>query len=114
MADRSQTLVQGVQVACLQVPGISSDYRGGDRVTRVSPAVLSLHWCHPVPPAFLPQLVLFGLSNQMVVTFKEENTAAFKHLFLKDYRQGADSALAIYTQRDVYSHINFTIEQVRS
>ncbi|XP_023692020.2 mucolipin-1-like isoform X1 [Paramormyrops kingsleyae] len=57
------------------------------------------------------QLVLFGLSNQMVVTFKEENTAAFKHLFLKDYRQGADGALAVYTQRDVYSHINFTIEQ---
>uniref|UniRef100_A0A8C9SWU5 Mucolipin TRP cation channel 1 n=1 Tax=Scleropages formosus TaxID=113540 RepID=A0A8C9SWU5_SCLFO len=57
------------------------------------------------------QLVLFGLSNQMVVTFKEENSASFKHLFLKGYKGGSDSTLAIYTQSDVYSHIIFTIEQ---
>uniref|UniRef100_A0A8C1XX98 Mucolipin 1b n=1 Tax=Cyprinus carpio TaxID=7962 RepID=A0A8C1XX98_CYPCA len=31
------------------------------------------------------QLVLFGLSNQMVEAFKEENTDSFKHLFLRDY-----------------------------
>ncbi|KAB0394420.1 hypothetical protein E2I00_019280, partial [Balaenoptera physalus] len=31
------------------------------------------------------QLVRFGLSNQLVVAFKEENTVAFKHLFLKGY-----------------------------
>uniref|UniRef100_A0A6Q2YW62 Uncharacterized protein n=1 Tax=Esox lucius TaxID=8010 RepID=A0A6Q2YW62_ESOLU len=54
------------------------------------------------------QLVLFGLSNQMVVTFKEENTAAFKHLFLKDYQ---DSSTAIYRQRELYSHIYYAIDQ---
>uniref|UniRef100_A0A8D0F8L2 Mucolipin 1 n=1 Tax=Strix occidentalis caurina TaxID=311401 RepID=A0A8D0F8L2_STROC len=48
------------------------------------------------------QLILFGLSNQMVVTFKEENTIAFKHLFLKDYVDGADDSYAVYTQRDLY------------
>ncbi|KAF4075213.1 hypothetical protein AMELA_G00231880 [Ameiurus melas] len=57
------------------------------------------------------QLVLFGLSNQMVVTFKEENTASFKHLFLKDYVDGADDTLAVYTQRDVYEQIYYAIEQ---
>ncbi|KAM7372440.1 hypothetical protein PAMP_009605 [Pampus punctatissimus] len=55
------------------------------------------------------QLVLFGLSNQMVVTFKEDNTAAFKHLFLKGYRDNIPQA--IHTQKELYSHINFTIEQ---
>uniref|UniRef100_A0A663N510 Mucolipin 1 n=1 Tax=Athene cunicularia TaxID=194338 RepID=A0A663N510_ATHCN len=38
----------------------------------------------------------------MVVTFKEENTIAFKHLFLKDYVDGADDSYAVYTQRDLY------------
>ncbi|KAJ8363441.1 hypothetical protein SKAU_G00122720 [Synaphobranchus kaupii] len=57
------------------------------------------------------QLVLFGLSNQMVVTFKEENTVSFKHLFLKDYDDGSDDTLAVYTQNDVYSHIFYAIEQ---
>ncbi|XP_053193770.1 mucolipin-1b isoform X1 [Scomber japonicus] len=55
------------------------------------------------------QLVLFGLSNQMVVTFKEENTAAFKHLFLKGYRDNVPQA--VHTQEELYSHINFAIEQ---
>lgn len=59
------------------------------------------------------QLVLFGLSNQMVVTFKEENTASFKHLFLKDYVDGADDTLAVYTQSDVYEQIYYAIEQVK-
>ncbi|XP_061088589.1 mucolipin-1a [Conger conger] len=57
------------------------------------------------------QLVLFGLSNQMVVTFKEENTATFKHLFLKDYDEGSDDTLAVYTQDDVYAHINYSVDQ---
>ncbi|XP_066563861.1 mucolipin-1a isoform X2 [Amia ocellicauda] len=57
------------------------------------------------------QLVLFGLSNQMVVTFKEENTVSFKHLFLKDYSDGADDTLAVYTQSDVYSQIDYAIDQ---
>lgn len=55
------------------------------------------------------QLVLFGLSNQMVVTFKEENTATFKHLFLKGYRD--NSPQAVHTQQELYDHIYFTIEQ---
>lgn len=58
----------------------------------------------------LPQLVLFGLSNQMVVTFKEENTAAFKHLFLKGYRDNRPQA--VHTQQELYSHIHYAIEQV--
>lgn len=61
-----------------------------------------------------PQLVLFGLSNQMVVTFKEENTVSFKHLFLKDYSDGADDTLAVYTQSDVYDHIYYAVEQVKT
>lgn len=47
----------------------------------------------------------------MVVTFKEENTASFKHLFLKDYAD-SDDALAVYTQSDVYDHMFYAIEQV--
>ncbi len=47
----------------------------------------------------------------MVVTFKEENTASFKHIFLKDYDDSTD-VLAVYTQSDVYDHVFYTIEQV--
>ncbi|XP_072275685.1 mucolipin-3 isoform X2 [Pyxicephalus adspersus] len=57
------------------------------------------------------QLVLFGLSNEMVVTFKEENTVAFKHLFLKDYKDARDDTYAVYRQEDVYNHISFTIKR---
>ncbi|KAG7279706.1 hypothetical protein CRUP_011638 [Coryphaenoides rupestris] len=56
------------------------------------------------------QLVLFGLSNQMVVTFKEENTASFKHLFLKDYQEGVQQA--VHTQQDLYAVIHHTLDQV--
>lgn len=59
------------------------------------------------------QLVLFGLSNQMVVAFKEENTVAFKHLFLKGYMDRTDDTYAVYTQTDVYDQIFFAINQVR-
>ncbi|KAF7654570.1 hypothetical protein LDENG_00067880 [Lucifuga dentata] len=55
------------------------------------------------------QLVLFGLSNQMVMTFQEENTASFKHLFLKNYQE--NSPHAIHTQTELYSHIYYAIEQ---
>ncbi|XP_070837245.1 mucolipin-1b isoform X1 [Chaetodon trifascialis] len=55
------------------------------------------------------QLVLFGLSNQMVVTFKEENTAAFRHLFLMGYKDNAPQA--VHTQSQLYSHIHFAIDQ---
>uniref|UniRef100_A0A8C3BL34 Mucolipin 1 n=1 Tax=Cairina moschata TaxID=8855 RepID=A0A8C3BL34_CAIMO len=57
------------------------------------------------------QLILFGLSNQMVVTFKEENTVTFKHLFLKDYVDGAGDSYAVYTQRDLYDHVFYTVEK---
>ncbi|XP_060710915.1 mucolipin-1a isoform X1 [Hemiscyllium ocellatum] len=57
------------------------------------------------------QLILFGLSNQMVVDFTEENTMTFKHLFLKDYTDGSDDSYALYTQKDVYDSIFYTVEQ---
>ncbi|MGH0139049.1 UNVERIFIED_CONTAM: hypothetical protein FKN15_070976 [Acipenser sinensis] len=60
------------------------------------------------------QLVSFGLSNQMVVAFKEENLMAFKHLFLKGYRptDKSDDNYAVYTQSDVYDHVSFAVEQI--
>uniref|UniRef100_A0A672HLB7 Mucolipin-3-like n=1 Tax=Salarias fasciatus TaxID=181472 RepID=A0A672HLB7_SALFA len=58
------------------------------------------------------QLVSFGLSNQMVVTFKEENLMTFKHLFLKDYVDGGMDTYALYRQSDTYDHIYHIITQV--
>ncbi|KAM9797363.1 mucolipin-3 isoform 1-T3 [Syngnathus typhle] len=57
------------------------------------------------------QLVSFGLSNQMVVTFKEENLMTFQHLFLKDYVDGGIATYAIYRQEDVYDHIRYVVQQ---
>ncbi|KAM3915036.1 mucolipin-3-like [Leptodactylus fuscus] len=57
------------------------------------------------------QLVFFGLNNEMVVRFMEENTLVFKHLFLKDYKDAIDDTYAIYCQEDVYDHITFTIQR---
>ncbi|CAB1455448.1 unnamed protein product [Pleuronectes platessa] len=57
------------------------------------------------------QLVSFGLSNQMVVTFKEENLMTFKHLFLKDYVDGGMASYAVYRQEDVYDHIDYILKQ---
>uniref|UniRef100_A0A667HPV4 Mucolipin extracytosolic domain-containing protein n=1 Tax=Lynx canadensis TaxID=61383 RepID=A0A667HPV4_LYNCA len=59
------------------------------------------------------QLVRFGLSNQLVVAFKEENTVAFKHLFLKGY-SGTDEddySCSVYTQEDAYESIFFALNQ---
>lgn len=56
-------------------------------------------------------LVLFGLSNQVVVSFKEENTMTFKHLFLKDYDESSDDSFAVYSQNDVYDHIFYAVDQ---
>lgn len=56
---------------------------------------------------------MFGLSNQVVVTFKEENTMTFKHLFLKDYDESSGASFAVYTQSDVYEHIFYAVDQVR-
>ncbi|XP_035032646.1 mucolipin-3 [Hippoglossus stenolepis] len=57
------------------------------------------------------QLVSFGLSNQMVVAFKEENLMTFKHLFLKDYVDGGLASYAVYRQEDVYDRIDYIIKQ---
>ncbi|XP_037553942.1 mucolipin-3 [Nematolebias whitei] len=57
------------------------------------------------------QLVSFGLSNQLVVTFKEENLMTLQHLFLKDYADGGMDTYAIYRQADVYDHIEYIIAQ---
>ncbi|XP_067829282.1 mucolipin-1a isoform X2 [Heptranchias perlo] len=57
------------------------------------------------------QLILFGLSNQMMVDFTEENTMTFKHLFLKDYTDVSDDSYAVYTQKDVYDSIFYAVEQ---
>ncbi|XP_063795016.1 mucolipin-2 isoform X2 [Pseudophryne corroboree] len=59
------------------------------------------------------QLVLFGLNNQLVVSFKEENTMAFKHLFLKGYTgvDEDDYSRTIYTQKDLYDNLFYVIHQ---
>ncbi|XP_048394665.1 mucolipin-2-like isoform X2 [Stegostoma tigrinum] len=59
------------------------------------------------------QLILFGLSNQLVASFKEENAITFKHLFLKGYQgpDGNDGSFIIYTQQEVYSSMLYTINQ---
>lgn len=49
----------------------------------------------------------------MVVTFKEENTITFKHLFLKDYAEGSEDTYAVYTQAGVYDHIFYAVDKVR-
>lgn len=68
---------------------------------------------YPLTFPFSPlKLVYFGLSNQMVVAFKEDNTIAFKHLFLKEYVNQPDDTYAVYTQSDVYSQIIFAVNQV--
>lgn len=64
-------------------------------------------------PCFLLQLVRFGLGNQLVVAFKEDNTLAFKHLFLKGF-SGVDEddySCSVHTQEDVYESIFFAIKQ---
>ncbi|XP_029931230.1 mucolipin-3-like [Myripristis murdjan] len=57
------------------------------------------------------QLVSFGLSNEMMVTFKDENLVTFKHLFLKGYTDQRLGQYALYTKRDVYDHIHYIINR---
>ncbi|XP_049910284.1 mucolipin-2 isoform X1 [Epinephelus moara] len=59
------------------------------------------------------QLILFGLNNQLVVSYKEENTMALKNLFLKDY-SGVDEddySVAVYTQQSVYDSLFHVMDQ---
>lgn len=65
---------------------------------------------HPCPSC---QLILFGLSNQLAVTFREENTIAFRHLFLLGYTDGADDTFAAYTREQLYQAIFYAVDQVR-
>ncbi|XP_075402075.1 mucolipin-1 isoform X2 [Tenrec ecaudatus] len=57
------------------------------------------------------QLILFGLSNQLAVTFREENTIAFRHLFLRGYSDGTDDTLAAYTRKQLYQSIFHAVDQ---
>lgn len=66
------------------------------------------------PPCPSCQLILFGLSNQLAVTFREENTIAFRHLFLLGYSDGADDTFAAYTREQLYQSIFYAVDQVRT
>uniref|UniRef100_A0A7N5ZWR2 Polycystin cation channel PKD1/PKD2 domain-containing protein n=1 Tax=Anabas testudineus TaxID=64144 RepID=A0A7N5ZWR2_ANATE len=60
------------------------------------------------------QLILFGLNNQLVVSYKEETTMALKNLFLKGY-SGVDEddyCVAVYTQHDVYESLFYVLDQL--
>ncbi|KAM9719899.1 mucolipin-3 [Menidia menidia] len=57
------------------------------------------------------QLVSFGLSNEMMVTFKNDNLMTFRHLFLKGYKDHQQGSYALYTKTDVYDHIRFIINR---
>ncbi|XP_026879808.2 mucolipin-2 [Electrophorus electricus] len=59
------------------------------------------------------QLVLFGLNNQLVVSYKEENLMAFKNLFLKGYSgtDDDDYSVAVFTKKSVYDNIYYVIDQ---
>ncbi|XP_037591913.1 mucolipin-1-like, partial [Cebus imitator] len=65
--------------------------------------------CQPLLPS--SQLILFGLSNQLAVTFREENTIAFRHLFLLGYSDGADDTFAAYTREQLYQAIFHAVDQ---
>ncbi len=60
------------------------------------------------------QLVSFGLSNEMMVTFKDENLMTFRHLFLKGYKDQRLRSYSLYTKADVYDHIHYIINRVIS
>lgn len=63
-------------------------------------------------PPFSDQLVSFGLSNEMMVTFKDENLMTFRHLFLKGYKDQQLRNYALYTKADVYDHMDYVINGV--
>ncbi|XP_067845916.1 mucolipin-2-like isoform X2 [Heptranchias perlo] len=59
------------------------------------------------------QLILFGLSNELVASFKEENSITFKHLFLKGYQDPDknDDTVVVYTQQEVHDSMSYAINQ---
>lgn len=48
------------------------------------------------------------------MTFREENTIAFRHLFLLGYSDGADDTFAAYTREQLYQAIFYAVDQVRA
>ncbi|KAJ0058926.1 hypothetical protein NL108_001164, partial [Boleophthalmus pectinirostris] len=56
-------------------------------------------------------MVSFGLSNEMMVTFKDESLLTFKHLFLKGFKDHQMQTYAIYTKADLYNHIYFVTDR---
>ena len=48
----------------------------------------------------------------MMVTFKDENLMAFRHLFLKGYKDHRLGGYALYKKSDVYDHIYYIINRV--
>ncbi|KAM8850355.1 mucolipin-3 [Spinachia spinachia] len=57
------------------------------------------------------QLVTFGLSNEMMVTFKEESLLTFRHVFLKGYQGHRPGGYALYTKAEVYDHIGHVVHR---
>lgn len=59
------------------------------------------------------KLILFGLNNQLVVSYKEENAMTFKNLFLKDYSgvDEEDYSVALYSQQAVYDSLFYVLDQ---
>uniref|UniRef100_A0A3B4AGS5 Uncharacterized protein n=1 Tax=Periophthalmus magnuspinnatus TaxID=409849 RepID=A0A3B4AGS5_9GOBI len=59
------------------------------------------------------QLVLFGLNNQLVVAYKEENAMTLKNLFLKGYSgvDPDDYSVAVYSQQGVYDSLFYIFDQ---
>ncbi|NXQ52546.1 MCLN3 protein, partial [Anthoscopus minutus] len=47
----------------------------------------------------------------LVMAFKGDNTVAFKHLFLKGYKDSADDTQTIYTNEDLLEHLAFVLEK---
>ncbi|KAM9323247.1 mucolipin-3 isoform 3-T3 [Pholidichthys leucotaenia] len=56
------------------------------------------------------QLISFGLSNEMMVTFKDGNLMTFRHIFLKGYKGQWMGSYALYTKTDLYEHIHYIID----
>ncbi|KAG8014248.1 Mucolipin-3 [Nibea albiflora] len=55
------------------------------------------------------QLVSFGLSNEMMVTFKDDNLMTFRHLFLKGYKDHRLGSYDLYTKADYLNLQNLTV-----
>ncbi|XP_072030698.1 mucolipin-3-like [Amphiura filiformis] len=65
------------------------------------------------------QLVVFGTNQFSVVTFMEENTKAFEHIFLPDWQSAFDSGVypntksqyALYETDGFFEHVDYVVKQ---